>query len=86
MCKVCIKGLFLPPLRPKTENYLSPISFDWFIRRITEVLNFGVYSSFTVAMATQMTVKIGKKQRNRNFGPNLRFFETDSLRTRYQHR
>ena len=33
----CIKGLFWPPLEPKTENYFSPISLDWFIRRITEV-------------------------------------------------
>ena len=32
-----IKGLFWPPLEPKTENCFSPISFDWFIRRITEV-------------------------------------------------
>ena len=33
----CIKGLFWPPLEPKTENCFSPISFNWFIRRITEV-------------------------------------------------
>ena len=33
----CIKGLFWPSLEPKTENCFSPISFDWFIRRITEV-------------------------------------------------
>ena len=33
----CIKGLFWPPLEPKTENFFSPISFDWFIRRIIEV-------------------------------------------------
>ena len=32
-----IKGLIWPPLEPKTENCFSPISFDWFIRRITEV-------------------------------------------------
>ena len=33
----CIKGLFWPPIEPKTENCFSPISFNWFIRRITEV-------------------------------------------------
>ena len=33
----CIKGLFWPTLEQKTENCFSPISFDWFIRRITEV-------------------------------------------------
>ena len=32
----CIKGLFWPPLKPKIENCFSPISFDWFIRRITK--------------------------------------------------
>ena len=37
---MCIKGLFSPPLEQKTENCFSPISFDWFIRRITEVSNF----------------------------------------------
>ena len=30
----CIKGLFYSQ---KTENCFSPISFDWFIRIITEV-------------------------------------------------
>ena len=33
----CIKGLFWPPIEPKTENCFSTISFDWFIRRITDV-------------------------------------------------
>ena len=33
----CIKGLFWPPLEPKTENCFLPISFDCFIRRITEM-------------------------------------------------
>ena len=33
----CIKELFWPPLEPKTENYFSTISFDWFIRNTTEV-------------------------------------------------
>ena len=34
---MCIEGLFWPPLESKTENCFSQISFDWFIRRITEV-------------------------------------------------
>ena len=33
---MCIKGLIWPPLEPKTKNYFSQISSDWFIR-ITEV-------------------------------------------------
>ena len=37
-----IKGLIWPPLEPKTENCFSPISFDWFIRRITEVYVFAI--------------------------------------------
>ena len=34
---MCIKGLIWSPLEPKIENGFSPISFDLFIRRITEV-------------------------------------------------
>ena len=34
---MCIKGLFWPPLEPKTESYFSPISSYWFVRRITQV-------------------------------------------------
>ena len=70
----CIKGLFWPPLEPKTEKCFSPISFDRFIRRITEVKNFGIYLNFTVAMVTKMADKIGFKQRNCHFGPNLKLF------------
>ena len=35
----CIKGLFWPPLEPKTENFncFSPISSYWVIRRIAKV-------------------------------------------------
>ena len=57
----CIKGLIWPPLEPKTENCFSQISFDWFIRRMTEVLNFRIYLNFTVAMVTKMADKIGIK-------------------------
>ena len=34
---MCIKGLFWPPLDPKTESGFSPISSYWFIRRIAQV-------------------------------------------------
>ena len=34
---MCIKGLNWPPLELKTENCFSQISFDWFVRRMTEV-------------------------------------------------
>ena len=57
-------GPFWPPLEPKTENCFSPISLDWFIRRITEVLNFGINLNFTVAMVTKIADKIGLKLRN----------------------
>ena len=36
---MCIKGL----IWPKSESCFSPISSDWFIRRITQVLNSGIY-------------------------------------------
>ena len=63
---MCIKGLIWPPLEPKTENCFSPISFDWFIRRITEVYNF---SNFTIAMVTKMANKIGENRVNAIFDP-----------------
>ena len=50
-----------PPLEPKTDNCYSPISFNRFIRRTIEVLNFGIYLNFTVAMVTKMADKIGLK-------------------------
>ena len=49
------------------ENCFSQISFDWFIRRMTEVLNSGIYLNFTVAMETKMADKIGIKQRSCHF-------------------
>ena len=57
----CIKGLIWPPLELKTENCLSQNYFDWFSRRMTEVLNFGIYLNFTLAMVTKMADKIGIK-------------------------
>ena len=33
----CIKGLFWPPLEPKTESCFSPISSYCFVRRIAKV-------------------------------------------------
>ena len=32
-----IKGLFRPPLEPKTESCFSPISSHWLVRRIAQV-------------------------------------------------
>ena len=32
----CIKGLFWPPLEPKTKSCYSPISSYWFVRRIAQ--------------------------------------------------
>ena len=72
----CIKGLIWPPMEPKTESCFSPISFDWFIRRITKVLKFGFYLTFTVAMVTKMADKIGLNRKNCHFGPNFRLWET----------
>ena len=34
---MCIKGLFGPPLEPKTENCFSSTSFDWLFGGISEV-------------------------------------------------
>ena len=80
----CIKVLFWPPQEPKAENCFSPISFDWFIRRITDVLNCDIYLNFTVAMVTKMADTIGLKQRNCHFGPNFRLLETDCLTAKYK--
>ena len=44
-----------------------------------------IKSDFTVAMETKMADKIGLKQKNCHFGPNLRHMETYFLRIRYQH-
>ena len=74
----------LPPLEPKTESYLSPISPNWFIRRMVQMYNSGIYFTFSVAMATKMADEIGLKYRNCHFEPNLRVFQTDFLRIRYQ--
>ena len=63
----CNKELFWPPLKPKTANCFSPISFDWFIRRKTEVYNLSIYLNFTLAMVTKIGHKIGLKQRNCHF-------------------
>ena len=56
-----IKGLIWPPLEPKAESCFSPISFDWFIRRITQVYISGIYLTLSVAMVTKMADKIGSK-------------------------
>ena len=72
-------------LEPKTKNCLSPISFNWFNRRIMKFKISAFTTNFTIAMVTKMADKIGLKQRICQFGPNLRLFETDFLRIRYQH-
>ena len=58
---MCIKGLIWPHLEQKTENCFSQISFDWFIRRMTEVLIFSTYLNISFAMVTKMADKIGMK-------------------------
>ena len=42
----CIKWLIWPPLEPKTEGCFSSISSYWFIRRMVQVLNSGIYLKF----------------------------------------
>ena len=34
---MCIKGIIWPPVEPKSKSCFSPISSDWFIRRIAQV-------------------------------------------------
>ena len=74
---MCIKELIWPTLEPMTESNLSPISADWFIRRITKVLKSDIYLSFIVAIVTKMAAKIGLKWRVCHFGQNLRHLETN---------
>ena len=50
---MCIKGLIWPPLEPKTESCFSPILFHWFIRRMTQVYNFGIDQTFQIAIITK---------------------------------
>ena len=84
---MCIKGLFWPPLEPKTISCFSPISSDGFIRRLAQVHNSGICFTFIVAMVTKMANQNSLKQTNCHFGPNLRLLETYFLRIRYhQHK
>ena len=76
----CIKGLFWHPQEPKAENCFSPICFNWFIRRITDVLNFDIYLNFTDAMVTKMADKIGLKQRNCQFWTKIKAFVDRSFK------
>ena len=76
-----LRGYFGPLWSPN----LKIAYFDWFIRRITKVLILGIYLNFTVALVSKMANKIGLKQRNSHFRPNLRLLEIDVLRIRYQH-
>ena len=77
-----IKGLFWPPLEPKTESCFSPISSYWFIK--CKILAF--IFLLPVAMVTKMAENIGLKLRNCHFRPNLRLLETDFFKIRYQHK
>ena len=72
-----LRGYVGPLLSQKLKIAFSQISFDWFIRRITVVIDFRIYLNFTVAMVTKRVDKIGIKQRSCHFGPNLRLLETD---------
>ena len=60
---MCIKGLFWPPLDPKTESCFSPISSYWFVIRIAQ--KFCNILAFILllpdAMVTKMVDKIGLK-------------------------
>ena len=69
-------GANLASSEAKSKNCFSPISLDWFIRKITDMKNFGTYLNFTVAIVTKMADKVGLKYRNCHFGPNLRLLET----------
>ena len=42
----------LPPPRPplESQNCFSPISADWFIRRITKALESDIHLNFTIAI------------------------------------
>ena len=57
----CIKGLIWPPLEPKSESCFSPISFDWFIRRITQCKTLAFIKILMVSMVTKKANKIGLK-------------------------
>ena len=43
----------LTPSEAQTESYFSPISVDWFIRRIVQVQKSGTYFTFTIATVTE---------------------------------
>ena len=42
----CIKGQIWPPLEQNTESWFSPISPNWFNRRIVQVSNSGICFTF----------------------------------------
>ena len=65
---VCaLRGYFGPPIpEPKTENCFSPISLDWFIRRITGVKFLHLFKFYRC----YGNKNDQHKQRNCHFGPN----------------
>ena len=54
----CIKGYLAPS---GTKNESCEISSNWFIRRMVQVYNSGIYFTSTVAMVTKKADKIGRK-------------------------
>ena len=76
-----LRGYFGPLQEPKLKNVYSPISFDWFIRRLTEVKFrhlFKFYRCYGNKNGRQKRLKTEKLP----FGPNLRLLKTDFLRNR----
>ena len=51
-------GANVANLKPKSVSYFSPISADYFIRRITQVQNAGIYVTFAGLGRKFGTVKI----------------------------
>ena len=50
---MCIKGVFWPPLEPKTESCFSPISSNWFFRRMATSVKFWHLFYFTGCYGNQ---------------------------------
>ena len=82
---ICIKGLIWPPLEPKTASCFSPISSDWFIERITSSVKFWHLFNFYRYYASKKGLQNRLKNENCLFGPNLRLWETDFCKNRYQY-
>ena len=53
-----LRGYFGPPRRPKKEIRFHQNSSFWFIRTMTQVYKSDISLTFTVAMVTNMAVKL----------------------------